>query len=203
MSTFLVFEGIDGAGKTTQASILFEALMRKGHNVLLTREPDGTDLGEHVGDWLRRYPARSDMTELLLFCAARAEHVSQVIMPAIHQGRLVICDRYISSTLAYQGYGRGMDLEMIWEANKQATFGLEPRLTILLDVPVGTAEIRKGTENLDTFETERLSFRQRVRDGYLEMAAQAPERWLVVDGALSEDAVADRIWAGVQRSISK
>ena len=203
MAAFLVFEGIDGAGKTTQASILLDTLIRKGCDALLTREPGGTPVGEAVAHWLRTHPDRSDLAELFLFCAARAEHVAQVIRPALDQGRIVVCDRYVASTLAYQGYGRGLDLELIRQVNSQATMELQPSLTILLDVPVVTAESRKGTANLDTFESERSPFRQRVREGYLAMAAEAPAVWLVVDGTLPEETVATKVWERVQALIIK
>ena len=202
MATFLVFEGIDGAGKTTQASILFDTLVRKGYDALLTREPGGTPVGKAVAHWLGAHPERTDLTELFLFCAARAAHVSKVIRPALVQGRIVVCDRYTASTLAYQGYGRELDLELIRQVNSQATLELQPSLTILLDVPVTTAESRKGTANLDTFERERPLFRRRVRKGYLAMAAEASELWLVIDGALPKETIATRIWERVQAIIA-
>jgi len=146
---------------------------------------------------LKSYPQRSDLTELLLFTAARAEHVARVIRPALEHSRTVVCDRFIASTLAYQGYGRGLDLELIRQVNFYATQGLKPSLTILIDVPVTTAKARKGPANADVFEGERSRFRQRVRDGYRAMAAADPKEWLVVDGTLPKETIAAKVWERV------
>ncbi|MCZ6865757.1 MAG: dTMP kinase, partial [Chloroflexi bacterium] len=198
MAPLVVFEGIDGSGKSTQIQILHDTLVQKGYNPLLTREPGGTPLGETVAHWLKTYPNRSPLAELFLFAAARAEHVAQVIQPALDQGRIVLCDRFTASTLAHQGYGRGLDLEMIAQVNRHAAQGLQPSLTIFLDVPVATADSRKDTDSLDVFEREGSEFRQKARQGYSAMAADDHGGWLVIDGSLSKESIARIVWERVQ-----
>ena len=198
MGTFVVFEGIDGAGKSTQIQILHDALVSKGYNPLLTREPGGTPLGETVARWLKSYPQRSPLTELLFFNAIRAEHVTHVIKPALEAGRIVICDRFVASTLAYQGFGRGLDLQLIRQLNVLAAQGLQPSLTVFLDVHATTPHSRIDTEALDVFEKENLDFHQRVRQGFIEIAAEEDESWLVVNGSLEKEAIAKLVWGRVR-----
>ena len=193
MSLFIVFEGIDGAGKTTQIEILRQTLIAEGHDPLVTREPGGTRLGEAAGRWLRGYPNLSPLTELLLFQAARAEHVEKVIRPALDAGRIVLCDRFAASTIAYQAYGRGLDLEMVEDLNRLATGGLQPTLTIFLDLPVEAARSRKDPNALDNFERPEKEFRQRVHQGYQTLAANNPKTWLTIDATLPKAAIARKI----------
>ena len=194
MGIFIVFEGIDGAGKTTQIPLLYRNLTRIGYAPLLTHEPGGTPLGDSVNKWLKKYPERSPLTELLLMCSARSEHITKVIKPALDQGRIVICDRYSPSTIAYQGHGRGLELELIQEVNFRATQGLEPDLIVLLNIPVSTAYTRKPNRKHDGFETEKKEFHQRIKDGYLALASANDKKWLTIDGNLPKSTIAAQIW---------
>ena len=195
MAPFIVFEGIDGSGKSTQIQLLNQRLISNGHDPLVTQEPDGTSLGEAAGRWLRGYPNLSPLTELFLFEAARAEHVEKVIHPALNAGRIVLCDRFTPSTIAYQAYGRGLDVKMVEKINRLAAGGLKPTLTIFLDVPIEAARSRIRPDTLDVLEGQRQEFHRRVRQGYLEMAANNPETWLTLNGVLPEDTIAEQIWS--------
>lgn len=205
---FVVFEGGDGAGKSTQVGRLVDALRAEGHDTLRTREPGGTPLGERVRE-LVLDPAHGPVdarAEALLFAAARAAHVAQLIRPALAAGRTVVCDRFADSSAAYQGAGRGLGLDRVAELNAWATAGLVPDLTVLLDVPAGTGrtrrEARDGTAG-DRLETEPDAFHDANRAAFLELAGRAPERYLVLDatrpaGELSA-AVRERL-TGLARS---
>ncbi len=193
---FVTFEGPEGSGKTTQILRLAAELETDGLAVVATREPGGTTVGERIRGLLLDLdggPLQPE-TEVLLFCAARAELLAHVIRPALATGHLVLCDRYADATRAYQGHGRGLDAERIEAINRQATGGLEPDLTLLLDLPVerGLARRRREGEAWNRFDAASLAFHQRVRQGYLELAAAAPERFVIVDadrppGAVFED----------------
>jgi dTMP kinase len=183
---FVVFEGGDGAGKSTQVGLLVDALRAEGHDTLRTREPGGTPLGERVRE-LVLDPAHGPVdarAEALLFAAARAAHVAQLIRPALAAGRTVVCDRFADSSAAYQGAGRGLGLDRVAELNAWATAGLVPDLTVLLDVPAGTGrtrrEARDGTAG-DRLETEPDAFHDANRAAFLELAGRAPERYRVLD----------------------
>lgn len=183
---FVVFEGGDGAGKSTQVGRLVDALRAEGHDTLRTREPGGTPLGERVRE-LVLDPVHGPVdarAEALLFAAARAAHVAQLIRPALAAGRTVVCDRFADSSAAYQGAGRGLGLDRVAELNAWATAGLVPDLTVLLDVPAGTGrtrrEARDGTAG-DRLETEPDAFHDANRAAFLELAGRAPERYLVLD----------------------
>ena len=193
MGTFVVFEGGDGSGKTTQARLLGRRLTRGGRHIVQTHEPGGTAFGEASRRWLRSRFSLSPMAELLLFVAARAQHVEEIIVPALAAQQTVVCDRFAASTVAYQGYGRGLDLELIARLNDMATRGLRPNLTVLLDIPAEVALARKKDGFRDTFESEAAEFHQRVREGYLAQASGEPDRWLVLDGAMSKTSLAARI----------
>ncbi len=199
---FVSFEGGEGAGKTTQVRALARRLSSEGYQVLLTREPGGTALGEVVRRWLKTRPGLTPTAELFLFTAARAQHVAEVIAPALSSQQIVVCDRFAASTVAYQGYGRGLDLELISRLNDTATSVLpnngRPDLTVLLDVPVEAGLARKKGILGDTFESEAVDFHQRVRGGYLAQASRDPERWFVVDGTQKRSTLAAQIWAKVQ-----
>ena len=175
MAPFVVFEGIDGSGKTTQIDILSRKLVANGHDPLVTLEPGGTPLGEAARPWLKSLGNLTPLTELLLFNAVRAEHVSKVIQPALDAGRIVLCDRFTASTMAYQAYGRGLDAKIVGELNRLATGGLQPSLTVFLDLPVEAAHSRKDAGALDNFEGQKREFHQRVRQSYQEMAARNPK----------------------------
>ena len=202
MSIFITFEGGEGSGKSTQAEALAKRLRSMGIPVLLTHEPGGTPMGEQIKEWLKGKDAKGKknsaevhldpQTELLLFNAARAQLVSKVIKPALENDTVVICDRFYHSTIAYQGHGRGLDLELVESVIELATDGLKPNLTILMDI-----DVQKGLERkklLDRFEREEIDFHQRVRQSYLGMAHQDPQRWLVVNASLDQREVEQLIW---------
>lgn len=188
MSLFITFEGPEGSGKTTQIALLASRLTGQGYDVLATREPGGTVIGDRVRALLLD-AAHDEMhatTEVLLFSAARAQHVNQVIRPHLARGGVVLCDRYADSTLAYQGYGRQLDLPTLHVITTFATGGLWPDLTIYLDLPVELGLQRKQAGYADEWnrmEQQALAFHARVRAGYLAMAAAEPQRWLVIDAA--------------------
>ena len=185
MALFITFEGPEGSGKSTQLKLLEEWLSGRGHDVLATREPGGTSISEAVRSILLD-PANTAMrpvTEILLFSAARAQIVAQVIRPHMERGGIVLCDRYADSTLAYQGYGRGLDLDTLRAITAFATGGLLPHLTVYLDIAIEDGLRRKSAQEWNRLEDQTLMFHRRVRQGYLEMAAAEQERWLVLDAA--------------------
>ena len=178
---FITFEGGDGCGKTTQIKLLDEYLRNKGYKTLITREPGSKGLGEKVREILLNYDGDvSPVCESFLFLADRAQNVDCLIKPALEEGTIVICDRHTDSSVAYQGYGRGLDIDRIKKLNSIATSGLSPDLTIVLDVDVETSQKRVGAEK-DRMESAGIEFFERVRQGYLEIAKQEPERVKVVD----------------------
>ena len=195
MSLFITFEGGEGCGKSTQAGALYRRLLSLGIPAILTHEPGGTPLGNDLRRWLKGEGEIDPLTELLLFNASRAHLVSQVIRPALDGGSIVICDRFFHSTIAYQGYGRGLDLGLIETVNNIATQGLRPDLIVLLDIAAEQGLKRKNLR--DRFEREEIAFHQRVRQGYLEMAKKDPQRWLVIDGSLPRKEVERLIWERV------
>lgn len=183
MSLFITFEGPEGSGKTTQLKLLAEWLRERGCDVLATREPGGTAISEAIRGILLD-PTHTEMqpeAEILLFSAARAQIVAQVIRPHLQGGGIVLCDRYADSTLAYQGYGRGLDLDTLRAITAFATGGLVPDLTIYLDIAIEKGLRRKLPQEWNRLEAQAQAFHQRVREGYLEMAAGEPDRWLSVD----------------------
>ena len=195
---FLTIEGIEGAGKSTFIGLLEAELVKRGVNFLRTREPGGCALGRQIRPLLLDASQKvSDRAELFLFLADRAQHVADTIRPALERGQWVICDRYADSTIAYQGYGRGMDPEELQKLNDYATGGLWPDITFLLDLPaevgLGRALARNGREGLTQsegrFEAEALAFHQRIRDGFLARAARWPQRFRVLDAAQTPDAI--------------
>jgi dTMP kinase len=195
--SFLTVEGIEGCGKSTQARRLAEAI---GPKALLTVEPGATELGGAIRTLLLEQRSRevSPLAELLLFFADRAQHVHEVVRPALAAGRIVISDRYADSTTAYQGYGRGLSLDLIGTLTAHATGGLVPDLTLLLDLPVAAGLARARRRGAaDRMESEDVGFHERVRQGYLTLAADEPARWVVIDATGSEDEVAARIRAAV------
>lgn len=190
---FISFEGIEGSGKSTAQRLLAEHLQGLGHDPLLTREPGGCALGRSLRPILldARTRGLSSRAELYLFLADRAQHVAEVIRPALEAGHIVLCDRYTDSTLAYQGYGRGLDPEHLRRINDMATGGLLPDVTLLLDLPVHCGLERAGLRNREEgtvlsegrFDAESLEFHERVRRGYRALAADEPERFAIIDAA--------------------
>lgn len=185
MGTFITLEGPDGSGKTTQAHLLVEWLRGQGRDVLLTREPGGTEIGDQIREVLHSsdnatMDARS---EFLLYSASRAQHVSQVILPALAAGRIVVSDRYADSSLAYQGYGRELDLQILHAITAFATRDLKPDLTLYFDIAPGEGLQRRllSGEEWNRMDAEALAFHRRVRAGYLELVAAEPQRWRVLE----------------------
>lgn len=182
---FITFEGADGCGKTTQLNLLAELLKSQGKEVLVTREPGAPGLGEKIREILLNYDGEvSSKAESFLFLADRAQHIDVVVKPAVEKGIIVLCDRYTDSTVAYQGYGRGLDLDRIKLLNDIATGGMKPNLTIVFDIDVETSMKRVGKEK-DRMESAGVEFHNRVRKGYLALAKQEPHRIKVIDASKS------------------
>jgi len=199
----ITLEGGEASGKTTQAGALAKHLEERGLPVCLTREPGGTALGLAVMRLLRESEgglALTPLAELLLFDADRAQHVSEMFRPALAAGKIVICDRFTDSSLAYQGYGRGLGLDLIRRLNDEATGGLIPDLTLLLDVPPGVGLSREGAQ-LDVTGRESLGFHERVREGFLALAREEPERFVVIDATLAEREVEGLAVAVVEKRL--
>jgi dTMP kinase len=205
---FITFEGIEGSGKTTQIQLLSNTLEERGIEHVLTREPGGTPVGDHV----RRLVLHPDVPmapacELLLYAAARAQHIEQVIRPALAEGRPVLCDRFTDATFAYQGFGRGLAIDMIEKLHTLEALALRPDLTLLFDLDPATALQRarhrdlSKTEDETRFEREEMAFHERVRAGYLEMAKREPERFAIVDARGSVAEVQVRAMAAVRRAL--
>lgn len=201
MALFITFEGGEGSGKSLQARLLYRRLDKLALPALLTHEPGVTALGKGIARWLKwaQGITISPVAELLLFNASRAQLVAEVIQPALKKGKVVICDRFADSTIVYQGYGRGLDFQLVRTVNDAAVRGARPDLTILLDIPVKEGLARKKDKKRDRFEQETLAFHQRVREGYLKLAAAEPERWLVIDAAKSKEKIAGEIWQRVSK----
>jgi dTMP kinase len=197
---FITFEGVDGAGKTTQARLLAEALRSEGRDVVETREPGGTELGERIRELVLGGERMAPWTEATLFAAARAQLVDEVIRPSLARGADVVCDRYLDSSLAYQGLARGLGVERVLELNLLATGGLLPDRTFLVVVPVEDAERRKDTEP-DRIEREGSKFVAQVDRAYQELAQIFAQRVIVVDGTRSPVDVAKLI-RGQLRDVS-
>ena len=216
MAVFVAFEGVEGSGKTTQARLLHDRMTAEGRRVVLTREPGVTALGKYLRAWLKQYPA-APRAELFLFCAARSQLVTEVVGPSLAEGVDVVTDRYSGSTIAYQGYGRGLGEQVVRTVIDLATGGVEPDLYVLLDInpldalgriptpplqlPLLEFSLPAQAARLDEgglrFEEEPLEFHQRVRGGYLSLAAASPETWLVLDAARPAAETAELIWQRV------
>ena len=203
---FISFEGIDGAGKTTQVQRLADRLRTDLHglNILSTREPGSGVLGKELRRLILHPPVGSQIdekTELLILLADRAHHVATEIRPHLQRGGVVICDRYSDSSIAYQGFGRGIPITEVRRLNVFATDGLWPDMTILLDID---PQVSLGRNNEKTrMEAEIASFHRRVRDGFMQLAMEKPERFIIVDATQSEDAVHEEIWKRASRRIAQ
>jgi dTMP kinase len=207
MGQFITFEGVEGCGKTTQIRLLAEALRQKGQKVTLTREPGGCPIADKIRHILldAENSAMTPLAELLLYAAARAQHIAEVIAPALESGAVVLCDRFTDATIAYQGYGRKLDLQQIMQLNSMVASEYKPDLTILLDCPAETglkralARIEKNSAadaaalREERFEKESIEFHKRVRDGYLTLAARESDRFVIIDGGGGITETADAI----------
>ncbi len=206
----ITFEGPEGSGKSTQIRLLSEKLKERGIEILCTREPGGTKTGEAIRNILQHDEVGEvlgDRAELLLFTASRAQLMNQMIIPSLDKGVWVLCDRFIDSTMAYQGFARGMDINTLDAVNAFATYERKPDLTILLDLDVEEGFRRleqrysEGAETHDRFEREARDFHRRVREGYHKLAEREPERFRILDAADSVDAVASTIWNVVEEAV--
>ena len=209
---FITFEGIEGSGKTTQLAGAAKFLREEGYRVLETREPGGTLFAERIREMLLGYPADSPSAEPIapecetsLILASRSQHVARVIMPALREGTVVLCDRFSDSTLAYQGYGRGLDLGVLSDLNRFATAGLTPDLTLLFDlpVPVGLGRRRRKETEQNRLDREPPRFHERVRQGFLELAARHPRRIRVLDGRPDPEMVAMQVRSIVRKFLQR
>jgi len=205
VSPFITFEGVEGSGKSTHLRHLADHLRDAGHAVVETHEPGDTGAGRAIRRLLlgAEGVALTPLAELFLYCADRTEHVDEVIRPALESGRIVLCDRFSDSTLAYQGYGRGLDIEAVRALDARARGGLWPALTFVLDCPVeeGLARARRRSTTGDRFEHETIAFHERVRAGFLALAAAEPERVYVLDAAAPLERVRARVIAEAERRI--
>ena len=206
---FITFEGIEGCGKSTQIRILNDTLKAKGEDTVLTREPGGTAIGEKIRQVLLNadFKAMFPLTELLLYAAARCQHVGEVIRPALDQGKIVLCDRYADATTAYQGAARSIDKQFLKKIHQLSTNDLKPDLTLLLDCPVELGlqrtrerepELPEGA-SMDRFEKENLEFHQRVRNGYLQIAKEEPSRVKIINALDDIETVHQNIVQEVMR----
>jgi len=203
---FITFEGLDYSGKSTQVTRAVDRLKREGRSVLLVREPGGTEIGEKIRSILldRKSKGMTDISELMLFSASRAQLVHEVLRPALRRGEIVICDRYFDSTTAYQAYGRGLNLQDVHRVNAVATSGLSPDLTVLVDITVDEIGRRKAAAGIpfDRMESSGRTFYERVRSGYLAMAAAEPDRFVRIDGMATVERVEAEVWAALRRRLS-
>jgi dTMP kinase len=201
---FITFEGGEGSGKSVQSRRLYRRLVREGFSALLVREPGGTPLGEAIARWLKWHKGAeiSAETELLLFNASRSHLVNKVIRPALSQGKVIVCDRFTDSTLAYQGFGRGLEMARVLEVNSLGTGGLKPDLTFLMDIDPDDGLQRKRADKADRFETEQRSFHQKIRRGYLALAHAEPGRWYIVDASRPRHELAALVWDKVSRALA-
>jgi dTMP kinase len=213
MNKLITFEGIEGSGKSTQMRLVAQYLIDKHVPLLITQEPSGTEIGRKIGGILfnRGHYYMCAETEAFLFCAARAQHVREMIMPALNQNRVVLCDRFSDATYAYQGAARGLNLEFIKVINDYSSMGLKPYLTLLFDLPV-EAGLKRATErdNLlkdssfsDRFERESLDFHNKVREGYLGILQREPERLRLIDATRDIDVIQEEVRRHIMEFISR
>lgn len=205
-SILISFEGIEGSGKTIQARLLYEYLCKKGHAAAITEEPGGTQIGLKIRDLLLspEHQGMTSIAELMLYNASRAQLLREVILPALQRGAIVITDRFNDSTVAYQGYGRGVDLKFIDSIDRIVTSGLKPDITILLDLDVEIGLTRnRGANKADRLELEDIEFHKKVRDGYREIATNDPERIKLIDASKSIEEIHSKIVSIVMEFIGK
>ncbi|MEO0071239.1 MAG: dTMP kinase [candidate division WOR-3 bacterium] len=203
--TFITFEGIEGSGKSTQAQLLTDYLRKRGYEVEFSREPGGTEIGERIREILLD-PGLKGMeprTELFLYLASRNQVVREKVLPALQKGKIVVLDRFADSSIAYQGYARGLGEKLVARWNKIVTGGLRPHLTIFVDVPVAVGQKRKKNGALDRLEQEGVNFHERVREGYLRLARRAPKRIKIVTGSRPVEEIFTEICGLVEGLLEK
>lgn len=205
---FITFEGPDGCGKTTQVGRLGRYLIDHGYDVVQTREPGGTRISEQIRNVVHNpdNPEMGARAEMLLYAASRAQHVDEIIRPALEAGRVVLCDRFADSTYAYQGYGRGLDLDTLRTITRFATGGLVPDLTVYIDIDPETGLSRRqrdGDAEWNRLDDAEMSFHERVRAGYQELIATDPDRWLVFDGGQAIDVLCEAICEAVTERLER
>ena len=199
--TFIVLEGVEGSGKSTQSLLLSERLTLEGKSNLLVREPGSTNTGEKIRNLILQGTELNPLSELFLFSAARSELIQNEILPALNANSVVVCDRYIYSSIAYQGHAKGLDLNVISEINSITTSQLHPDLVFLLDIEPEISFKRKKSDPKDRFEKESMEFHNQVRKGYLSLAKSNPEVWNIIDGQKSSEEIREIIWQKVSESI--
>ena len=205
MAFFITFEGGEGCGKSLQSKFLSRKLENLALSVVLIHEPGGTPLGDKIRYLLKHscdIPV-TPLSELLLFNASRSQLMADVIQPALREGKIVICDRFTDSTLAYQSFGRGLDFKTVDRINDVASQGLKPDLTFLLDIPPEAGLARKKAGVNDRFEQDSLEFHRKVRAGFLQLSTASPERWVVIDASLSVKEIEEIIWTRVSQHLKK
>lgn len=208
---FITFEGLEGAGKTTQTRMLFQKLTKEGYPCVLTSEPGGSELGDAIKKILIdvKYNDMTPLSELFLFAAARAQHVEKLIRPSLEEGKIIICDRYTDASLAYQCFGRGLPENLVRETNSRASWNVRPDLTFFLDVEpaLGLTRIYNRIQELekpaDRIEKENLDFFYKVREGYLTTSRDEPKRFRILDGSSEIDDVHNIIYKTVVKELSK
>ncbi len=201
---FISFEGVEGAGKSTHVMMLAEALKTEGHEVLTTAEPGGTPISQCIRGVLldTKHAAMEPVTELLLYAAARRQHMHELILPALQEGKVVITDRFSDSTTAYQGTGRGLDMQLIEVLDRIVTGGTKPELTVLLDMDVETGLARnRGAGKRDRLEMEQVEFHRRVREGFWAIAKAEPKRVKLIDASGSKQEVHQRVMEAVREAL--
>ena len=205
---FITFEGGEGSGKTTVASKVFEKLKNEKYNIILTREPGGVKIAEQIRNIIldKENTSLDDRSEALLFAASRRQHLVEKVWPNVKEGKIVICDRYLDSSLAYQGYARELGVEDILNVNMYATEGTFPDLTLLFDLEpeVGLARINANSDReVNRLDLEKLSFHHRVRNGYLELAKRFPDRYVIINAALPLEEVASNALKAIKERLQK
>ncbi len=204
---FVSFEGVDGSGKSTQATMLYDRFIREGYSSLIVREPGGTDLSEQIRTILldTQHTGMAATTEFLLYAASRAQLVSEKIKPALDRGKVIICDRYIDSSLAYQGFGRGVDKTFIQRTNLRATQNILPDITFIIDVAMNTAQNRslQNNQSPDRLEGETRRFKMRVREGYRRIAKESADRVVLLRGEQSIELLHEAIWKEVMQRLKQ
>lgn len=203
MNRLITFEGPEGSGKSTQIRMAAEHLSKRNIPFLITQEPTGTDIGRKIGGILfnREHQSLCAEAEVFLFCAARAQHVREKIMPALKQNQIVLCDRFSDATFAYQGFGRGLNLEFIQLINDYSSLEIKPDLTLLFDLPVEVGLKRaldrdnqlKDSSSADRFEREKIDFHNRVREGYLRLCKNEPQRFRLIDATRDVEAIQEEV----------